>query len=202
MGIFDWLRGDPEAPREPAGISRRDFFARVAGRLPDTPADESPTPPGDGDHAENASAHPDDGETAGGLRVLHTFQVVNFPYYDGPVLVPILRAGDEYRIGVDPPYSRNPTGLRIERGRECLGTVPEDVFADVLPRIRAGETLVCRALTVDPAAELAKVLTVQILRVLPENEEANPESSEAPLEEGASEVETEEGDGEPSSAPR
>jgi hypothetical protein len=176
MGIFDWLRIGQNTSEEPVGMSRRDFFTRIAGREPEPTAAIGANTPGAGD-ALIAGTDTPDPDT--GARVLYTFHLADFPYYDGPVLVPALRAGDEYRIGVDPPYSRNPTGLRIERGRECLGIVPDDVFPDVLQRMRAGETIVCRALEVNPAAELARVLTVQILLMPPEEEgsEAGPEEN-------------------------
>lgn len=169
MGILDWLRplwakeeeirqtaddstsgdgNDLERRRElmtsSDGLSRREFFARFAGREPIADSD-SPAPPPDPD-------------------VLHTFPVARFPYHDGPVLVPSLRVGEEFRLAADPPYSKNPTGLRIERGRDLLGFVPDELFEDVQSRIDHGDALICRAVRVDPSAELSQVLTVEIRR--------------------------------------
>lgn len=156
MGILDWLRSATRsADDDPGGMSRRDFFAHVAGRAEPTP--DPPPPPPAGQPSVDEPPEPDP-------SVLHTFHVARFPYHDGPVLVPILRAGDVYRLAPEPPYSREPTGLRIERGRDHLGFVPDDIVGDLLERMRAGEELECRAVRVDPGGELQKVLLVQVRR--------------------------------------
>ena len=151
MNLFDRIRraarADAGQPAEPddSGMSRRDFFARFAGR-------EMESEPG-----EQTSPSPDAG-------VLHTFLVKGFPYHSGPVLVPILRQGEEYKLTPDPPYSANPTAVRIERGRDHLGYVPDEHVAEILGLLKEGAQLVCRASRVDPAAELARILTVEIVR--------------------------------------
>lgn len=170
MGIFDWLRSAGGRDDEASGMSRRDFFARVAGRA-EPPSD---TPPPAPVPAEQEPAIEEDDPS-----VLHTFHVARFPYHDGPVLVPILRAGDVYRLAPDPPYSKQPTGLRIERGRDLLGYVPDDIVTDLLDRLEAGEELECRAVRVDPAVELQKVLLVAVRVHAPDDPDA-PEGRDGP----------------------
>jgi hypothetical protein len=164
LKIFEWLRGPQQPEEEASGISRRDFFARVAGR--------------DQEGGQSSTAPPPD------PRVLHTFFVAAFPFHDGPVLVPILRVGEEFKLAPEPAYSPDPTAVRIERGRDHLGYVPADLTEDVLTRLKAGEDLVCRAKLVDPAAELPRVLSVEIVLLPPESdpEAKEPLQTESPPE--------------------
>jgi hypothetical protein len=143
MGIFDWLRPDSPAPPD-SGLSRRAFFARVAG------AGAAST---DGTGRE-ASGGPRPGE--------HTFHVAGFPYHDGPVLVPILRAGLEFALVREPTHPTDPESVRIQWGRDMLGYVPAPLNAEVSARLRAGVTLRCEAVEVSPAAELTRVLRVRV----------------------------------------
>ncbi len=138
-------------------MSRRDFFARVGGRDP----------------ARDPSGPP----ATGGPRVLHTFYVASFPYHDGPVLVPSLRVGEEFSLVPDPPYSRTPTAARIDRGRDHLGYVPAEMVEEVLARMKAGESLICRAKSVDPSAELPRVLLVEIVLPPPVADSTEDEES-------------------------
>ncbi|MDR0787503.1 MAG: hypothetical protein LBG44_06510 [Gemmatimonadota bacterium] len=180
MGLFDWLwsAGGGEGGK-PEDLSRRAFFARMAGRESGVgSAPESLAGAAGGETPSGIDPDPPEPEDP---NVLHTFQIANFPYHDGPVLVPILRVGDEYRLDTDPPYSRDPSGLRILRGKSCLGTIPPAIFPEILDRIRNGETIICRAHKVDPGAELAKILTVQLVRIPPEPEpEVDPEMESVP----------------------
>jgi hypothetical protein len=168
MGILDWLRSATVGDDESAGMSRRDFFARVAGRAEPVPEPDPLQPEQPVTQEPDAPPEPDP-------SVLHTFHVARFPYHDGPVLVPILRSGDIYRLAPEPPYSREPTGLRIERGRDLLGFVPDDIVEDLLTRVKAGQELECRAVRVDPAVELQKVLLVEVRR---NDEDPSDESDE------------------------
>jgi hypothetical protein len=147
LKILDWLRAPRQPEDEPSGMSRRDFFARVAGR--------------DQTSEQSAAAPPSD------ARVLHTFFVAAFPYHDGPVLVPNLRVGEEFKLAPEPAYSADPTAVRIERGRDHLGYVPDDLTDEVLERLEAAEKIVCRAKQVDPAADLPKVLSVELVLIPP-----------------------------------
>jgi hypothetical protein len=141
MGIFDWLRPDSPAPPD-SGLSRRAFFARVAGAGP-TEASE-----------REGSSGPRAGE--------HTFHVGGFPYHDGPVLVPILRAGLEFDLVPEPTHPTDPDSVRIQWGRDMLGYVPAPLNAEVAARLRSGVTLRCEAVDVSPAAELTRVLRVRV----------------------------------------
>ena len=150
-------------------MSRRDFFARFAGR-------------------ESGNGPAGDSPTAADHGVLQTFLVKGFPYHSGPVLVPILKAGDEYRLVPDPPHSRDPTAVRIERGRDLLGYVPDEHVAEILARLNEGEPLVCRAVRVDPAAELSAVLTVEVIRPPPPAPSSDADDGDVGIGEGRSGV--------------
>jgi hypothetical protein len=158
MGLLEWLKigGPPSA--EPAGMSRRDFFTRVAGREGDGNA-AAPVPP----------APPDP-------QRLHSFAVAAFPYHDGPVLVPMLKPGLEFRLVPEPTLLSDPNAVRVEWRRDHLGYLPADIATDVRSRLASGERLRCVASRVDPAAELSRVLTVDILLLPPEDEEKPPPS--------------------------
>jgi len=163
MKFFDWLRPADTPEPDDGGMSRRDFFARVAGRE-GAPEDDA------------AESQPPDGPESAKTTVLYTFHIKSFPYHAGPVLVPIMRIGDEFRLTPDPPYSRDPTGVRIERGRDHLGFVPDEHSEDVLTRLKQGEVLVCRATHIDPSADLANIVTVEIEQVPPADDP--PEEAE------------------------
>lgn len=156
MGILDWLRSKEEEPTpSPSGMSRRDFFARVAGQgLP--PAPEPPPPDPD---------------------VLFTFHVARFPFHAGPVLVPILRPGLDFMLIPDPHHLTDPDAVKIQWGRDHLGYVPPEYSAEVRRRLKEGETLICRSVSVDPTAELPKVLRVEI-RTPPPAEQEEPAAAE------------------------
>lgn len=161
MGILDWLKGDGGAKEEPPGMSRRDFFARVAGRgaagldvEADAPATTDPS-------------------------VLHRFHVAAFPFHDGPVLVPVLREGMELDLVPEAGHPTDPDAIRIQRKRDHLGYVPAELSSGIRALLDEGATLVCRVSKVSPNAELAKVLEVEVAR------EPEPEPDEA--EEGAGE---------------
>lgn len=150
MGIFDWLnRSDPE-PETSSGMSRRDFFARVAGQ---------------GQQSSGSAPEP--------VRpnALYTFYVARFPYHDGPVLVPSLKPGLDFVLTPDPNHAGDPEAVKIQWGRDHLGYVPPEHSADVRKRLREGEKLRCTALTVDPGAELSRVLRVEIAAEGEEEEE-------------------------------
>ncbi len=127
-------------------MSRRAFFARVAGRS------EEAGPPG-------SRVGGREGEEAA-----FTFHVASFPYHDGPVLVPGLRAGQEYRLVPDPT---DLAAVRIDHNRDVLGYVPAPFAGEIRALLDAGEELRCSATRVDPAAELARVLEVRVTRVSP-----------------------------------
>lgn len=152
MGIFDWLKSGQKPATVPSEISRRDFFARVAGRTEPAPP-PSPSPPPD-------------------PAVLHTFHVAGFPYHDGPVLVPTLRVGLEFDLVPEPGHPTDPSAIRIQWKRDHLGYVPPDFSGGVRALLDQGIRLRCRASRVSPNAELAKVLEVEILRP-PEPEPEN-----------------------------
>lgn len=141
MGIFDWLRGD-DAEVEGSGMSRRDFFARFAGGG----ADDTllPEPPRDPD-------------------VRHAFHVAGFPFYDGPVLVPVLRVGMALDLVPEPGHPSDPNAIRIQRKRDHLGYVPADLAEEIGVLLKKGEALRCRVARISPNAELAKVLEVEVL---------------------------------------
>ena len=145
MGIFDWLhRSDPE-PETHSGLSRRDFLARVAGQ-----GQQSPSPPSE-------EVRP---------NVLYTFYVARFPYHDGPVLVPMLKQGLDFLLTPDPTHAGDPEAVKILWGRDHLGYVPPEHSADVHKRLMEGEKLRCTALSVDPGADLSRVLWVEIAKVV------------------------------------
>lgn len=123
-----------------SGMSRRDFFARFAGQA--APGREAPAEPEPG--------------------VLYTFHVARFPYHDGPVLVPILRVGLDFLLIPQRDHPSDPTAVRIQWGRDHLGYVPPEQSADIRERLDKGEVLSCRSVSVDPGAELARVLRVEI----------------------------------------
>ncbi|HUE97530.1 MAG TPA: HIRAN domain-containing protein [Longimicrobiaceae bacterium] len=142
MGLFEWLhRSDPEPPT-PSGMSRRDFFARVAGQ---------------GTRAEGEE------QDAGSDGALCSFYVARFPYHDGPVLVPMLRPGMEFRLVPDPSHPTDPHAVGIRWGKDHLGYVTAEHSAEVRRRLEEGEALTCRSVSVDPAAELPRVLKVEVL---------------------------------------
>lgn len=142
MGIFDWLIGSGSQGQE-SGMSRRDFFARFAGRG----ADDAP-----------AAAPPRD------PRVLHSFHVAGFPFYDGPVLVPVLRVGMEFDLVPEPGHPTDPDAIRIQWKRDHLGYVPPDLSAEVRKLLKEGPAMRCRAGRISPNAELAKVLEVDLVK--------------------------------------
>lgn len=153
MRIFDWLRNREPPARPDKGLSRRDFFARVAGRqpAPETgPATEAP---------------PDASASTPTPERLHTFTVAGFSYHDGPVLVPLLRPGIEFALAHEPGHPTDPDAVRIEWRRDHLGYVPTDLAGEVRARLQRGERLLCRASRVDPTADLARVLAVELLRL-------------------------------------
>jgi hypothetical protein len=165
MKFFDWLlRRDRSEPPN-TGLSRRDFFARVAGR--NEPGATVRSLPG-------AQAGP----AAPGVERLYTFPVAAFPYHDGPVLVPMLRVGMEFSLTPEPGHLTDPEAVRIEWRRDHLGYVPADRAADVRARLGRGERLICRASHIDPTAELSRVLTVEI--VLDQGMNAEAAEPEAP----------------------
>lgn len=151
MGLFDWLHAPPPDP----GMSRRDFFARLSGR--DAAEEEAPS-----------ASDP----KAGTL----TFHVARFPYHDGPVLVPILRAGLDFELRADGSHPTDPAALAIYHGRDLLGFVPPEHAAGVAALIAGERPVRCTALAVDPAADLARVLTVRVASG--PLEPGSPESSE------------------------
>ena len=122
-----------------SGMSRRDFFARFAGQ-PTRGSAESEQRPG----------------------LLYTFHVARFPYHDGPVLVPILRPGLDFRLIPDRDHPADPTAVKIQWGKDHLGYVPPEHSTDVRERLERGEVLYCRSVAVDPSADLARVLKVEI----------------------------------------
>lgn len=143
MGIFDWFQSSPPEPATPSGMSRRDFFARVAGQGEARPAEDEPE------------------ETPG---LLCAFYVARFPYHDGPVLVPILRPGLDFLLIPDSDHPTDPEAVRIQWGRDRLGYVAPEHSAEIRKRLKEGEVLYCRSVAVDPGAELSRVLKVEIVR--------------------------------------
>jgi hypothetical protein len=159
MSFLDWLRIPKR--EEPSGLSRREFFARVAG-LEAAPADApSPAP---------APPEPEPGQP----RVLHRFAVAAFPYHDGPVLVPLLRAGQEFTLAAERNHPTDGTAVRVEWRRDHLGYVPPHLSEEIRGRMERGERLTCRAARVDPTAALPEVLTVEIL-LLPDDPSREPD---------------------------
>lgn len=150
MGIFDWLHKSEPEPETSSGLSRRDFFARVAGQ------GQQPSPP----RAEEVRPN-----------VLYTFYVARFPYHDGPVLVPILRPGLDFLLTPDPTHAGDPEAVKILWERDHLGYVPPEHSADVRKRLTDGEKLRCTSISVDPGAELSRVLRVEIAAVVEEGAE-------------------------------
>jgi hypothetical protein len=142
MGLFDWLRPSAKPAQAPGELSRRDFFARVAGR----PAPPPPQPPPP--------------KYAGGI--VHSFHVAGFPYHDGPVLVPTLKPGMPLELAREPDHPTNPLAIRILLGKDHLGYVPPALSAEIADRLTRGERMLCRTVRVNPSAELARVLTVEI----------------------------------------
>ena len=155
MGIFDWIRRTVGAPEPASGLSRRDFFARVAGQDPAMAAADAGRP-------SSARA----GEDAGPGGPLHTFHVAGFPYHDGPVLVPSLRPGLEFTLVLDRDHPTNPDAVRIDWKRSVLGHVPAELSSDVRELMLAGP-VECRAVRVDPSGDLATVLMVELTRPAP-----------------------------------
>jgi hypothetical protein len=158
MGLLEWLKGGGPPSPEPAGMSRRDFFTRVARPAGDERPATPPPPP----------APPSDPQR------LHHFAVAAFPYHDGPVLVPMLKPGLEFRLVPEPTNFSDPNAVRIEWRRDHLGYVPAHLAADIRTRLANGERLSCVASRVDPAAELPQVLSVDILLLPAEEEEKTP----------------------------
>ncbi|MEX2569984.1 MAG: HIRAN domain-containing protein [Gemmatimonadota bacterium] len=141
MGLFDWLQSKRKEPETAEGISRRDFFGRFAGRGSREDARETSEP---------------------GVRILHRFHVKGFPFYDGPVLVPNLRPGVEFSLSPEHAHPTDPHAIRIDWGRDRLGYVPPDYTETLRKRLADGERVRCRAFRVNPTAELASVLEVEI----------------------------------------
>lgn len=162
MRIFDWLRASAEPERAEADLSRRDFFARMAGRRP--PEQEQPT-------AQESS-------DAEGEAPVFTFFVAGFPFYDGPVLVPMLRPELEFELRPDPEHFTDPNAVRIDWGRDHLGYVAPEHSGAVRELLSRGELLRCRALRIDPTAELSRVLEVEITRVPKEPDPEAPSESD------------------------
>jgi hypothetical protein len=144
MGIFDWLKGEPEPPSD-AGLSRRAFFARVAGA-----------------GAEAVSLPPGQDATDAG----RSFFVAGFPFHDGPVLVPILRLGLEFDLVPEPLHPSDPNAIRIQWGRDHIGYVPAPLNEEVSGKLAEGTRFVCRVVEVNPSAELARVLRVELSELL------------------------------------
>jgi hypothetical protein len=158
MRIFDWLRSSAEPERAEAELSRRDFFARMAGRRP--PEEEQPISR--------------EGPDAEGEAQAFTFFVAGFPFYDGPVLVPMLKPELEFELRPDPEHFSDPNAVRIDWGRDHLGYVAPEYSGAIRELLSRGERLRCRALRIDPTAELPRVLEVEITRV-PQEQEPEPE---------------------------
>jgi hypothetical protein len=161
MGLLDWLRGETPAEDVEAGLSRRDFFAKVAGR-----GAESAAP-------AEAPRNPE------GPQVIRTFYVGGFPYYDGPVLVPHLRQDMELSLRVDPYHPTDPHYVWIEWGRDQLGYVPPEHSEHIRLLLNEGAKLRCRASRVNPTASLVEVLQVEVSLLPPASEESVPGSAEA-----------------------
>lgn len=168
MGIFDWLRSSEPEPISPAGMSRRDFFARVAG--------------------QGAAPGSTAGEAEEDTGALYTFHVSRFPYHDGPILVPILRPGLDFLLIPDANHPTDPTAVKIQWGKDHLGYVPPEHSADIRQRLAAGETLRCTSVSVDPAGELARVLKVEIRLAEEELDEDELEEVEPGAETAAEEA--------------
>jgi hypothetical protein len=156
MGIFDWLKGEPDPPSD-AGLSRRAFFARVAGAGAEA---VSPPPPAGADDGPGRS-----------------FFVAGFPFHDGPVLVPILRLGLEFDLVPEPEHPSDPHAIRIMWGRDHIGYVPAPLNEGVRQKLAEGTRFVCRVVEVSPSAELARVLRVELSEVAPP-EPTQPEQAE------------------------
>ena len=163
MGLFDWLHASSKEPETPSGMSRRAFFARVAGQADATPAGQSGGEPA-------TQSRPD---------LLCAFYVARFPYHDGPVLVPILRTGIEFMLVPDPFHAADPDAVKIVWGKDHLGYVPAEHSAEIRRRLEARERLHCRSASVDPGADLSRVLWVEITRDLPPPEEEEDQSGSA-----------------------
>ncbi|MQA89473.1 MAG: hypothetical protein GEU90_04450 [Gemmatimonas sp.] len=155
MGILDWLnpRGDESGERP--GLSRRDFFARVVGRSGEAAEQQRP-----------AARDP---------NVLHVFHVDGFPFYDGPVLVPVLRPGTNFELVPETGHATDPNALRIQWKRDHLGYVPAELAEELRALLAGGVKLVCRAVRVSPNVELSRVLEVEVRRV---EEEPGPDRND------------------------
>lgn len=157
MGIFDWLFSpDPEPEKDP-GVSRRAFFAKMAG------AGAQP-----GRAPEARPSRPD---------AVCSFFVDRFPYHDGPILVPLLKPGLEFQLFPDRDHPTDPQAVRIQWKRDVLGYVPAAYSADIRERLGRGERLRCRSATVNPGGDLKTLLYVEILA--PDVEEEPQRESEA-----------------------
>jgi hypothetical protein len=141
MGIFDWFKGESDPPAD-SGLSRRAFFARVAGAGAE--AVSPPQAPGAADSAPNS------------------FFVGAFPFHDGPVLVPILRLGLEFDLVPEPSHPSDPNAVRIQWGRDHIGYVPAPLNEEVRKKLTEGSRFVCRVVEVNPSADLARVLRVDL----------------------------------------
>lgn len=153
MAPPDWLH--PGRSREQGrDLSRRDFFARVAGR-----------------HNEAASLPGSEPGAPAADRLALSFHVGSFPYHDGPVLAPSLRVGESYDLILDPDREG---AIRIDRGRDVLGYVPPPHADEVRTLLDAGVPLLCVSTRVDPGADLACLLEVRVTRALPAASDGSP----------------------------
>lgn len=161
MGIWDWLHASADRPEAQSGMSRRAFFARVAGQ-PGSPEHDAPPP-----------ARKD---------LVCAFYVARFPYHDGPILVPTLRTGLDFLLLPDPLHGADPSAVKILWGRDHLGYVPAEHSPEIRRRLEAREPLHCRSAAVDPGASLERVLWVEITR------EPDPEENATGDDAGSGEV--------------
>jgi hypothetical protein len=125
MAIFDWLQPrhpHRPTPASPAGRSSPGW--RRACRPKDTR--EEPD-------REN-------GVDEGGAE---TFFVAAFPFYDGPVLLPILRTGSKFDLVPEPSHPFDPNAVRIQRGRDHLGDVPAPLNEQIHGRRTERVPLTC-----------------------------------------------------------
>jgi hypothetical protein len=150
MKLLDWFAfaGRPRRGKTDAtDLSRRDFFARVAGKQ------TAGTPPASKVVRQRR-------QPSAERNLLHAFYVEGFPSEDNRALLLELHPGLDLELRRDP---EQPDVISMYRGEDLVGTVAAEIGPIVGRMMADNDPPICRIRSIDPDAPANKVLQIALL---------------------------------------